>query len=420
MRNAALIFPAFFCLTITAAAQTRQENIDESKVKPYTLPDPLTLLNGQKVKTADQWRTKRRPEIVRLFEENVHGRTPVSSVVPRFEVVSTDRQALGGKAVRKQVVISFEGRDSGPKIHMLLYLPRNAKGQVPVFVGLNFTGNHAVYADPGITLRDTWVKQVRTPASEQSRGQAAGRWPVERILSRGYGVATAYYGDIEPDFDGGRKYGVRQMLQEAGKEPVANEWGAIGAWAWGLSRMADYLVTDKEVDGKRLAVMGHSRLGKAALWAGAQDERFGIVISNDSGEGGAALSKRNFGEEVWGLNHNFPHWFSAAYRQYSNNESALPVDHHMLIALIAPRPVYVASAAEDLHADPRGEFLAAVHAGPVYELLGKQGLGTDGMPGLHEPIQKTVGYHIRAGKHDVTEYDWDRFCDFADLHWRRK
>lgn len=264
---------------------------------------------------------------------------------------------------------------------------------------------------------------MKTPAAPADRGKAASRWPVESILAKGYGVVTAYYGDIEPDFDGGRPHGVREMLDSRNgkpQSPQADEaWGAIGAWAWGMSRIADYLVIDKDVDKNRIALTGHSRIGKAALWAGAQDQRFSIVISNESGEGGAALSRRNFGEDVWRINNSFPHWFAKNYRGYSNNEAELPVDQHMLIALIAPRPVYVASAAEDLHSDPRGEFLAAVHAGPVYELLGKQSLGTEKFPELHQPLMKTIGYHIRAGKHDVTAYDWDQWCAFAKLHWQR-
>lgn len=415
------------CFVLAFGAETWKGNHDESKVKPYELPDPLTFANGNKVRTADEWRKSRRGEILRLFQDNVYGRTPSNGPKPRFEVDSIDNNALRGTAIRKQITISFSERETDPKIHMLVYLPTQVKGSVPVFLSLNFGGNHTVDVDPGIALTDVWIREqptetatlVRKPATEKNRGQSASRWPIERILSRGYGVATACYGDIEPDFDGGMEHGVRKLFLAPGqKQPADNEWGAIGAWAWGLSRMADYLQTDKAIDGSKIALLGHSRLGKAALWAGAQDERFAIVISNDSGEGGSALSKRNFGEDVWRLNNNFPHWFSKNYRRYSNKESELPVDQHMLVALVAPRPVYVASAAEDLHSDPRGEFLAAVHAGPVYELLGKQGLGTDGMPGLHEPIMKTVGYHIRAGKHDVTAYDWDRYCDFADLHWK--
>jgi hypothetical protein len=290
-----------------------------------------------------------------------------------------------------------------------------------VFVGLNFTGNHTVHADPGIALNDIWVKGSKQPATEDGRGRGASQWQVESILARGYALATAYYGDIEPDFNGGFEHGVRKMLLRSGQTaPADDEWGAIGAWAWGLSRIADYLVNDKDVQSEQIAVMGHSRLGKTALWAAAQDPRFEIAISNNSGEGGAALSKRNFGEDVWRINNSFPHWFAKNYRKYGNREAEMTFDQHMLIALIAPRPVYVASAAEDLHADPRGEFLAAVAAGPVYELFKKQGLGTDGMPSVNQPIIHTIGYHVRTGKHDVTAYDWERFCDFADMHWPRR
>jgi hypothetical protein len=338
-----------------------------------------------------------------------------------FEMTSIDRQALAGKAVRKEISINTAGK----AIHLLLYLPAGAKGRVPVFVGLNFTGNHATHKDPGISLPTVWVRDPETKqytaraAAPESRGSAASRWPVEMILARGYGLGTVYYGDIEPDFAGGMPHGIRPFFFKPGqKEPAPDEWGAIGAWAWGLSRVVDYLETDKDVDAKRIAVMGHSRLGKTALWAGAQDPRFAIVISNDSGEGGAAISRRRFGETVENLNTSFPHWFCANYRQYNNREDQMPFDSHFLIALSAPRPVYVASAQEDLWADPKGEFLGAAAASVVYELFGLKGIGVTEMPGVHQPVGDAVRYHVRAGKHDVTDYDWEQYLNFADRHMR--
>jgi hypothetical protein len=242
---------------------------------------------------------------------------------------------------------------------------------------------------------------------------------VEAILARGFGLAAMYYGDIEPDIPGATKSGIRGTYLHPGQEaPAEGEWGAIAAWAWGLSRVVDYLETDKSVDAGRLAIVGHSRLGKTALWAGAMDTRFGIVISNNSGEGGAAISRRVFGETVADLNTRFPHWFCGNYRKYSGREADMPFDAHMLLALAAPRPLYVASAEEDRWADPRGEFLAAVAASEVYELLGRKGVGTMAMPPVNQPVGDTVRYHVRTGKHDITAYDWQQYLDFAERHFR--
>lgn len=406
-----------------ARAQPADANYDEAKVPQYSLPDPLKLLNGEPVTDAETWRTKRRPEILRLYESEVFGRSPTPSAQLKIELLNSDERALGGRATRKQVRCWFNGRPDGPFMDLLIYLPNGGPRPAPLFLGLNFGGNQTIHADPGIAITAAWVPNdeklnIRDHrATAATRGQASSRWAVEEILARGYGLATIYCGEIEPDHAGGPREGIHRLFFKPGQtEPGPDEWGTIGAWAWGLSRAVDYLQTDRDVDARRIALLGHSRLGKTALWAGAQDERFAIVISNNSGEGGAAITRRRYGESLRRINTSFPHWFCGNYKKYNDQEDNLPVDAHMLLALVAPRPVYVASAEDDRWADPRGEFLAAWHATPVYRLLGKDGLPNGEMPAVDRPIATTIGYHVRKGAHDVTDYDWEQYLNFADRH----
>lgn len=392
-------------------AQPKDANYDEAKVGSFTLPDPLKMENGEPVRDAAAWRQKRRPELIRLFETHLYGRSPGKPETILFDKTSEDKNALNGKATRREISFFFKNDKSGPRLDLLLYLPNKGAKPAPAFLGLNFQGNHTVAEDPGIRLSTNWIPGGKP----KERGAQASRWQVEKVIDRGYALATMYYGDIDPDFDDGFTNGVHALFPK----PKPDEWGSIATWAWGLSRALDYLETDGDIDAKRVVLMGHSRLGKTALWGGAIDERFAIVISNNSGCGGAALSRRIFGETVGRINKSFPHWFCDNFNKYNNNENACPVDQHQLIALIAPRPVYVASAAEDFWADPRGEFLGAKGAEPVYKLLGKEGLPTTEMPPVDHPVMGTIGYHIRSGKHDVTEYDWEQYLKFADKHLSR-
>lgn len=390
-------------------------NYLEEKVSNYTLPSLLQNSKNKIVANKAQW-SNRRTEILELFKENVYGNLPATTSEIHYETLKINNNALSGKAISKQIRIFFAKDNPDSYMDMVIYLPSKRYKPVPVFVGLNFKGNQSIHTDNTIILSKRHQEFLRLTNAKQKkliRGEQAERWELDTLISKGFGVVTAYYGDLELDYPEGWKTGVRTTLQnQLGIKP--SEWAAISAWAWGLCRMMDYLETDRQIDVRRVTVIGHSRLGKAALWAGANDKRFATVISNNSGEGGVAISRRWFGETVNRINKNFPHWFIEKYKTFNNNVAALPVDQHMLAALIAPRPLYVASATEDLWSDPKGEFLGAKGAESVYHLFNKKGLETNEIPAVNTSVGKTIRYHIRTGKHNILLFDWLQYIDFVN------
>jgi hypothetical protein len=393
-------------------------NYTEAKVGTYTLPDPLTLLSGKPVRDARTWFDKRRPEIVKLFEENQFGRAPGKPAGLSFDVFDKGTPAFEGKAIRRQVTVYFDKDKSGPRMDLLLYLPANAKGPVPVLLNAGFTANNLMVKDPGVKEGSTWNAQLkqRVPAT---KGNNFGGINALRLIEAGFGAATVNYADIDPDSLGAVAYGVRSLYLKPGQtEPAPDEWGSIAAWAWGLSRAMDYLETDTGVDAKRVGLIGVSRLGKTVLWTAARDTRFALVIASCSGEGGAALSRRNYGETIKHLTEStrYPYQFAGNYSKYADHVDQFPVDANLLLALIAPRPVLLQTGDTDRWSDPKGEFLAAVAAGPVYKLLGKQGLDTTQMPAAGQPIMHTIGYYMHAGGHGILPPDWDQFMKFLQMH----
>lgn len=406
-----------FILSLISQSMFAQNvNYDEAKIPPYTLPDILTGVDGKKISTSTQWEAN-RPALLQLFAQNVYGVTPTISTKQRFRIIETQNDALNGKAIRKQILITFDDYPQLSGINILLYVPKNV-AKPPVFVGLNFEGNHSIGNDPAVLLTKNWMidfqknpERVKDNHSlEASRGKAiVESWPAEMIIDKGFAMATAYYGDIEPDYAEGWKSGLRGAIGMTDEK----KWCAMGAWAWQLSRILDYLETDADINSKKAIVVGHSRLGKAAFWAAAQDQRFAAFISNESGEGGAALKRRWYGETHEIINTNFPHWFSDKYKTYSNNIPALPLDQHQLFGLIAPRPAYVSSAEGDQWADPNGEFLSLKNAEPVFALYGKKGLGVNTHPSVNQPVGNYIRYHYRSGKHDMNAYDWEQYLKFA-------
>ena len=396
-------------------------NYDESKVGTYTLPNPLIMADGKPVRDAKTWTAKRRPEILRLYEENQFGRAPGRPADMSFDVFDKGTPAFDGTATRRQVTIYFSKDKAGPKMDLLLYLPAGAQKPVPLLLNISFLPNSTAVVDAGVRQGEVWGKNnQRVPAQP---GGGFGRLNVAPVLARGYGIATVYYGDIDPDFLGGVPLGVRKLYLKPGQtEPAPGEWGAISAWAWGLSRALDYLETDAGVDARRVAIFGVSRLGKTVLWAGARDPRFAMVIASCSGEGGAALSRRDYGETIAHLTAptRYPYQFCANYGKYAQHVDQLPVDGHMLVALMAPRPVLLQTGDTDYWSDPKGEFLAAVAAAPVYHLFGKQGLETDQWPAAGVPILHDIGYFMHSGGHGSLPGDWEQYLKFMDMQFLGK
>jgi len=356
---------------------------DESKVPQFTVPDPLIMLNGEKVTDANTWMQKRRPEILKLFETNVYGRNAVDKPDGmKWKVTGENRSDMNGTAISKIVSIYFTGSQDGPKMDVNITLPVSAaKKPVPLV--------------------------------------AIVEWAPEKewLIDRGYGLATFNAAEIEPDSKNGYTKSIRKYYARPDQNELdPDQWGAIGAWAWGLSRVMDYIVTDKEIDSKKVCVAGFSRFGKTAMWAGAQDQRFAIIFSGESGCGGVVIVRRGFGETVKIINSKFPYWFCGNFKSYGDRVNDLPVDWHMLVASMAPRPIYIATAEQDLWGDPKGSFLSGKFAEPVYQLFGKKGLEVNDMPPLETPVGDFIGFHIRPGRHALNEYDWNQFLNFADRH----
>ena len=388
-----------FILTSILFGQTLfAQNYDESKVGSYTLPELLKTQDGQTISTVDEWEKVRRPEILKLFEDHVYGQVPKEYDDIQFRIKDTDKKAMGGKATLKEVEITVFRNQKSAKINLLMFTPNKVKKPVPVFLVLNHRG----------------IKTM-----DVTRENKDGFWPAEEVIEAGYGIAGFDVIDFAPDHNENFSQGVLDQLYPEQLD-MNNGMRALGAWGWGASRAIDYFETDRSVDATKVITVGHSRGGKASLWCGAQDQRVAITISNESGNSGAALSRRNFGETVERIVTTFPYWFCPNYRQYGNNEAKLPVDQHMLIGLIAPRAVYVASAAEDLWADPKGQYLALKEGQPVYRLYGFETNLQEEMPGVNrQVIRPAMGFHNREGKHNMTPYDWQQFIRFADI-WFKK
>lgn len=410
-----------FVVVTLCTPQFADDSPPAAVLRQAQLPNPLMALNGKRVATPEEWYNQRRPELKALFEFYMYGRAPAPPDNLTAKVVHVDSNYFGGKATKKEVTISF-GPPGTPSIHLLVVSPNRRECCSPVFVGTNFHGNHTLLDDRTISLPTSWMPD-RTPGANDHRATDAGRgtevnvWNIEGSIDRGYAVATFYCGDVDPDkpdfSDGVHPH----YLPPGQTRPGPHQWGTIAAWAWGISRAVDYLVTDGDLDRERIAVVGHSRLGKTALLAAAMDERIALAIPLQAGCGGTAPSRGKVGESVKQINDRFPHWFCDTFKQFNDDVDRLPFDQHSLVSLVAPRPVLFANAVEDHWANPDGQFEVLKAADPVYRFLGVEGLGTDKLPPTGKLVGGRLGYFIRPGEHSMTHTDWEAFWDFTDRHF---
>ncbi|WP_411275405.1 prolyl oligopeptidase family serine peptidase [Daejeonella sp.] len=388
----------FYASVISVKAQDPNEsNYDELKVPQYSLPDILLSETKERITSKTSWEKLRRPELLSLFEENVYGKMPRSYDSIRHTVTHEDLESMDGKAILKEVLITVFKEGRSVKINLILFIPKHALKPVPAFLLIN-----------------NRPKENTDP----SRRQKSEFWPAEEVINSGYAIAAIHVSDMAPDDPKLFMNGVLQLYPE--QLTADNGMRTIGAWAWGASRVMDYFEKEPLVDESKVAIVGHSRGGKASLWAAAQDQRFALCISNCSGSTGAKLARRQFGERIRKINTSFPHWFTPNYKKFNDKEELLPIDQHMLLALAAPRPVYATNASEDLWADPTGTFLSLKHAELVYKLYGLRSGLPDVPPAINTSIFKSpLAYHNREGIHNLTLYDWNNFIKFADYHFKK-
>lgn len=390
------------------------------------LPDPLVLMDGRAVATKEQWLKERRPELKALFQHYMYGYFPPAPARVEADVQRVNRELFGGKATKKEVTIKF-GPAGCPPIELLVVVPNRRQGPAPTILGINFSGNHAVLTDPSIALPRGWMPGRRpgvvdNRATDAGRGTEVPNWSIEQSIDRGYAVATFYHGDLDPDRHDWTD-GVHPHYYKPGQtQPGPHDWGTIAAWAWGFHRAVDYLITDKDIDPKRIAVFGHSRNGKTALLAAAFDERIAAAFPHQAGCGGTAPSrcKNPKAETVKRINTSFPHWFSDTFTRFNDQVEKLPFDQHCLVALCAPRPVLYTNAVDDQWANPDGQFEMLKAASPVYRLFGSEGLAAEQPPSPGKLVDTPLGYFIRTGRHSTTPEDWKVILDFADKHLKAR